>query len=921
MIVLGDILFGAAGSLLASFVENRLKRAPEGFAAARVDAKINEISCAIMEPLTEFLVREGATKQTVEQIVKEVTTLVEAELLKTNRLVEAGLDVDLITENLLAELKGGLAKDLSNEYPEQFHMITRAFVQLAVDVPPMFANWETTKFQTHYRQLDELRNTLAQIYEKMESVTTTKVLDQQILERICAYRVSLSALKLTIHGLRQSAIPQADIDKLFVQPRIVEFSAVDDNDDVSVHKIHEIHECHDSFLAALKPGTKVLMTAGAGAGKSTWSEWLGIRALSNAGPQFTLVKHLRKIDNFKEAASLLKLVKQETPGSFGEQIGTAEVVEWARNGRVLLVFDGLDEVAENARDDALLWIEGIVAAYPGTIAIVTSRPLSTDHGSKMLESGWGDFQIAAFDDPRVTEYITKFQQHGPKVMTGAKKLPAKALAKQWMLDPTIGPLTRNPLLLSTLLVVHHMDGELPDDRAQLYFRYVDGMLGLWETKKELVPPSIPLTKIQKMKILQTIAINMISAEVDAVGQNTASNWIGHLVTGAGYDGKTTEVLEHLRERSGLLIGPGQYTFAHKSIGEFLTASACLEGIYRNVEGEKFNEDLLFANCEKDRWNAVLFLWAGLAPSLSVQEFIERLLDRGSLSVAGGLMYDRRKFLDPEWLRTAFWKLVRKGAVPGGHFDKETNSTYVSPGYFEGPNNIVVSAYSHKFASLTNDVDERALLVGLYEIGIFDAKDLTNEIRSCGWSFWYHFQCATRFDCPGNINSLTKADRSRGEFATAYAAIPATLTPSNDLVQVTLGLLENERIFEACQICTAQDICEALGEILVGNRGQQGSTNFGPQSWLDSLEDSPVFQKLFREGHKFEEFRSGEFDEDCPEFYEQSPMNGQGYRIADVFLGCADLAEREGLQYPKLIETVRFVGKKYIDEDTSENDGF
>jgi hypothetical protein len=96
----------------------------------------------------------------------------------------------------------------------------------------------------------------------------------------------------------------------------------------------------------------------------------------------------------------------------------------------------------------------------------------------------------------------------------------------------------------------------------------------------------------------------------------------------------------LRERSGLVVGPGIYSFAHKSIAEYLVAEAVLQGDQRDASGARIDRFYLFEHRVDDRWNTVTFLWAGLAPVADVEAFIQACIEATNWALAYGILSDQ-----------------------------------------------------------------------------------------------------------------------------------------------------------------------------------------------------------------------------------------------------------------------------------------
>jgi len=807
--MIGEILLGAAGSLLATLIEKSFDKEPDNFAKAKIQAKVSEFSCAVMEPLSEYLDTEGIEVCVVDQIIDGITTPIEDLLTEQKTILELGLDTEKIVDHITNNLLSPSTKKLSTSYPSAFSMTLNAFVQLAVNIPPQFKEWETQKFQFQFKQIDDVKNMLAEMYQGMENNSLKNSRNSPLIEKICHHKTSLAALKLTIHGLRKTPVPQADIDQLFIEPHLSELTS-DPAEERRRPTVKDTFSDSNKFISTLGSNSNVFISAGAGAGKSTWASWLSSQLISPSHKILAITKQLRRISNFDEAPSLMELVKENVPASFGEQITSAVLNEWSSSGQLVVILDGFDEIAESVRTSAFNWISSLTSAYPGTVVIVTSRPLSSDHGRQFLSQGWRDIRLDPFDRQRIESYIRKFQQYGPEIQTGSPLTEPAQLAHQWQSDPTIGPLTENPLLLSTLLVVHHMDGQLPDDRAQLYDRYIDGMLGLWETRKELVPHHTPLSKAQKKRFLQIIAMNMISEEIDAVDEEQVSLWVNQFLTTENVNGSAKNVLDHLRERSGLLIGPGQYSFAHKSIGEFLVAQACLDGIYRDIKGVRFDRKHLEMNVETDRWNTVVFLWAGLAPILDVQEFINSLLKLKRFSLVGGLLFDRRKYLEKEWLERTFWIFLKEGSKPGAFFTQYSHKYYVEPGHFqnEDDGNILLSS-AHSLSSISEDIDEFDLIKALYEMKAFDALDFVEKSHDFGtFDLSSHFHRATRFVSLSKIPIKELKDKQKTYLSFIY--FHESKEPINqETCELLLKITEEPYYLEALRVAIAHTICTFL----------------------------------------------------------------------------------------------------------------
>ena len=816
---IGNVLLGAASSLIGPRIEQALTKNATGPTKARIDAKITELTCVVVEPLSEYLKKEGVQSQIVVQIVESVKASILEFMTDNNKAMELGLDTSRIAGTISENLKGDAAIGLSRAYPTQYDIVLRAFVQLTVQIPSLFCTWETMKFQIQFKQIDDLRDSLDEAFKTLENVSVATQRDGTLLKNICDHKAITDALKLEIHGLRNAAIPSAEAEKLFVQPCLSEMNPNQIQTDFD--SVLTRYERYSDLIGELDAGSQILVRADAGGGKTTYAKWLCSKFLKENPPRMGVFVELRSLTNFKDVPSLLELVKTKftTTKSFTEQIDSPILRDWCKVGQIIVILDGFDEISEINRDSAIIWIDGLQQAYPGVIQLITSRNLSTKHAVNLIQNGWRNFSIQPFDPPRVEEYISRFQSHGPGIQTGATVVNANTLARQWEADPTISPLTRNPLLLSTLLVVHHMDGELPDDRSNLYKRYVDGMLGLWESKKKLIPHRTPLTKEQKKRSLQIIAINMISDEIDAVGEEKVGQWLESYIQEEKITGHVSGVLEHLRERSGLLIGPGQYSFAHKTIGEYLVAESCMDGIQRDISGRRFDRKLIEKNSSTDRWNTVLFLWAGLAPINDVQEFVEAMIGQEEYKLASGILLDRRKRLDNSWMRSVLLKLLigidstldtdLSWGISLIPLDKKFDIEEVPFECFRCyQSDFEQFHFSYKIRNLGHGfVGLRELLSEMYKLGVFTAEDFADEVERFSDLLWVDYHFASEFSCMKFVNFSDHAGRKLA-FIHYFAMNPC----KGPAQKQALDMISHRENFEKARASLCCDLLQRIGYV-------------------------------------------------------------------------------------------------------------
>lgn len=318
----------------------------------------------------------------------------------------------------------------------------------------------------------------------------------------------------------------------------------------------------------------------------------------------------------------------------------------------MLILDGFDEVAPALRDTFLAAIRDLEHFIDNCPLLVTSRPLTTKHLDDMQED-WMTFEVQPFTNEQIIDYITRWHRYMPKLTDAERTVNAADLANEWQGEPTVAPLTGNPLMLATLLMVHHLDGKLPSGRARLYDRYIEGMLGLWDDRRQVPADGLTLNGDHKRRLLTRLAVYFHLHERDQLSEEEIEPLLKPLLEEMGCNKPVSVVLGVLRERSGLLIGPGAYSFIHKSVGEFLVGQAIVDGNQRSATGEVLDRFYLLKHRYDDRWAVVLLFYIGLCPIADLQAFLDECVADASyrgFSTAIILLGDQSHRLDSTVVR-------------------------------------------------------------------------------------------------------------------------------------------------------------------------------------------------------------------------------------------------------------------------------
>jgi formylglycine-generating enzyme required for sulfatase activity len=287
------------------------------------------------------------------------------------------------------------------------------------------------------------------------------------------------------------------------------------------------------------------------------------------------------------------------------EVWTDHLRNQAHQATCLYIFDGLDEVPP----DQLTWvrqaIEALVARHDGPV-IVTCRIRSYEGAAQL--PGFVVETLAPFTDQQINDFIVAWYRAQP-ALTEASRGERIADLRQAVHRPSLAELAGNPLLLTTMALIHTAGVGLPRERVKLYARSVEVLMRRWQRHKHGQASLLGRLGVDATRLLgglRALAYHAHqagepggSADVD---KDTAVGLLAKTCMDGDY-GKAQRFLEYVDQQAGLLVGRGGgetrspvYSFAHRTFQEYLAgcylALAERGGIARALRARLG---------EKDRW--------------------------------------------------------------------------------------------------------------------------------------------------------------------------------------------------------------------------------------------------------------------------------------------------------------------------------
>lgn len=171
----------------------------------------------------------------------------------------------------------------------------------------------------------------------------------------------------------------------------------------------------------------------------------------------------------------------------GANAGLAAAVhEELEAGRAILLLDGLDEVAgADSRRKVVRAVQSFAGRYPTCRIVVACRvrAYEGERNSAWQLPGWPTATLADWTPGQMLAFInawyhTVAELHGRSEAWRNERIASLTRAITTRED--LQRFGRQPLMMTVMALVHLNDGRLPEERASLYGRCIDILLGQWE---------------------------------------------------------------------------------------------------------------------------------------------------------------------------------------------------------------------------------------------------------------------------------------------------------------------------------------------------------------------------------------------------------------------------------------------------------
>ncbi len=276
-----------------------------------------------------------------------------------------------------------------------------------------------------------------------------------------------------------------------------------------------------------------------------------------------------------------------------------------KQGILMLVLDGLDEVSSSERRQVVQAIKDLLDEYRKCRVLITCR--TAVYRKEFSDIVDQTLEIVEFSDQQIRRFLHSWEPDMPEDKS------IKQLMRTLRDRPRIMSLARNPLLL-TIIAYLYTDTPivLPHSRSGFYEESIDVLLRHWHSERNRFETRDKRAILQHLALFnQDVAIQR-QGDRRSIEYETTVEQVRTVLPRINLrNEQVDDVLEEIVERSGLMLsidGGERYQFVHLTLQEFLAA----EELRDDAEGllERFLND-------PDTWRETVKLWCGLASDSTI----------------------------------------------------------------------------------------------------------------------------------------------------------------------------------------------------------------------------------------------------------------------------------------------------------------
>ena len=383
--------------------------------------------------------------------------------------------VDAIRDEFAASLAFAAAPDPSVEDAELrrlFDVLVEGVdssLTLAIERNVLAAHdaREMLRFRRLASQLIEIRRNIALL-------TTAGLPDLATINRFAAeYRRLVAAREGLIAPPSLDTNERRPIDELYVAPRFEVAGAVEGSGERFVD--------YPAMRASIG---RTVVLGDPGGGKSTFTQKLCTDVAKTGSASDADITPIRVVLRDYGAAkkqtpcSLLDFIEQTARSIYQIDAVPGRAFEYLmRNGRALVVFDGLDELLDTSyRREISADVEAFAELYESVPILVTSRRVGYEQ-APLDSRRFSTYHLAEFDEGQVASYVERWFESEADFAPDERAKKVEAFVSE---SDVVPDLRSNPLMLGLMCNIYRGENYIPANRPDVYEKCAVMLFERWD---------------------------------------------------------------------------------------------------------------------------------------------------------------------------------------------------------------------------------------------------------------------------------------------------------------------------------------------------------------------------------------------------------------------------------------------------------
>ncbi|MBD2339513.1 NACHT domain-containing NTPase [Calothrix sp. FACHB-156] len=387
----------------------------------------------------------------------------------------------------------------------------------------------------------------------------------------------------------------------------------------------EVEQKQIPGMRAVETYSKLRVLGKPGVGKTTFLQHLAIQCnqgafAANQVPVFIVLRNFAEESRVSGEFSLLHYIRQEfvTSGITEESV----IETLLEKGRILLLFDGMDEVLNQESNAVLREIRRFSDKYHKNRFVAACRTAA----KKLTLRGFTDVEIAPFTSEQIRAFARKWfvaftktnTQHGQaQSLQFIHKLD---LPENWQFRQ----LVITPLFLHLACWVFHGQEKFPTKRTDFYKQGLDLLLGKWDEARGVERDEVYRGFLlpQKLKLLSQIAAATFEGGQYFFEQRVIEQYISDYIRNLPEISMEPEelqleseaVLKAIEAQHGLLTerARGIFSFSYLVFQEYFTARKIVAS--HNLQALEQALAGLVSHITDPHWREIFLLTAAMLRS-------------------------------------------------------------------------------------------------------------------------------------------------------------------------------------------------------------------------------------------------------------------------------------------------------------------